>query len=132
LFGGTVISLSTWENNDHVLRAYVESDTEIAWEIEHPENCPTKTEFGYTHHTCPIWYEEEAVGTADALFGFIWPPEKLLEQPVDELGDIAVEVGRQLLHSDEATVRLGAYWSGGRDYYGEYDYHFEFWVLDVA
>jgi hypothetical protein len=143
--------MKTWDDDRHVLTAWLTGDPDypIEFEVEHPQSCTVylgctgdedrdlrmvfcnqKGHHVHIHHDCPIAFEIEAIGYDEALFAL--PMRDLMKSPPDHGGDLWVEARHQLYANGEARVPFKAHWWGGTDYWGEWDYGFEFEVKPVC
>lgn len=130
-------------DEDHILVASVYEEggeTVLELEFEHPCSCkvwhgcsggnylgcPDYTPHAHVEHTCGIAYYVEGIGADESVFGYSW--WELMDMPLNHLNDVATALGEQLLVSDEARVPITFEWSGGYDYWGEYDSDLTVWA----
>lgn len=127
----------TWDDDQHVLHACLTGDPDypIEFELEHPKSCKVyvgctgpclNSPGGWhvdTYYDCPAGYQVDGIGVDEALFGLSITGSKgynlLDEDP--EYSYLLTELCRQFLLDDEAYIGLKLHWSGGFDYWGEWD-----------
>lgn len=135
-------STRTWDDDRHVLVVYVTGDPDypLELEVQHPQSCKVYVgcvgssrfwcEKGEGHHVhiyydCPLGHEIEAIGSDEALFGlsFTGPSGyRLMEESPENCGPVWEEVRRRMdAGEEEFAIPMKVHWSGGYDYWGEYD-----------
>lgn len=136
----------TWDDDRHVLSIVATSDEDypLELEVEHPRSCKvyvgcvstSKLEcYGHegwhvhSYHDCPVGYSIEAIGADEALFGLSMTGPKgynLIEEPPENIGPVWEEVRRRFMAGEEDfRIPLKLHWSGGYDYWGEWDDYLE-------
>jgi hypothetical protein len=149
---GTNRASRTWDDDRHVLTVFVTGDPDwpLELEVEHPQSCKVyvgcaskscgrfwcedeKRHHVHTYYDCPVGHLADYIGTDEALFGLsMTGPWRhcLMEEPPENIGPVWEEVRRRLDACEEDfSIPMKLHWSGGYDYWGEWDDEL---VVDLA
>jgi hypothetical protein len=123
---------NTYENLEHVLgvAVFIMEDGDLDYEIDvfHPIECRVDEDLAH----CPLDNEIMSLGSCEALFGYPW--KDAIELPINHLNDVWQQMANALDRvdeGDEVQVHFGVRWSGGENYWGEWDEDLTIWVLDL-